>query len=37
MKTIEWKNDEYGTFSKNILNAAYGKDGMNKYKYMKSS
>jgi hypothetical protein len=29
MKAIEQKNDGYGTFCKNILNAAYGKDGMN--------
>jgi hypothetical protein len=33
MKAIEQKNDGYGTFCKNILNAAYGKDGMNKSKY----
>jgi hypothetical protein len=35
MKAIEQKNDGYGTFCKNILNAAYGKDGMNKSKYSK--
>jgi hypothetical protein len=35
MKEIERKNDGYGTFCKNILNAAYGKDGMNKSKYSK--
>jgi hypothetical protein len=35
MKTIEQKNDGYGRFCKNILNAAYGKDGMNKSKYSK--
>jgi hypothetical protein len=35
MKAIEEKNDGYGTFCKNILNAAYGKDGMNKSKYSK--
>jgi hypothetical protein len=29
MKAIEQKNDGYGTFCKNILNVAYGKDGMN--------
>jgi hypothetical protein len=33
MKGIEQKNDEYGTFCKNSLNAAYGKDGMNQSKY----
>jgi hypothetical protein len=33
MKAIEQKNDGYGTFCKNILNAAYGKDGMNQSKY----
>jgi hypothetical protein len=33
MKAIEQKNDRYGTFCKNILNAAYGKDGMNQSKY----
>jgi hypothetical protein len=27
--------DEYGTFSKNIINSVYGKDGMNKSKYRK--
>jgi hypothetical protein len=32
MKAIEQKNDGYGTFCKNILNAAYGKDGMNQSK-----
>jgi hypothetical protein len=26
MKAIEQKNDEYGTFCKNILNTVYGKD-----------
>jgi hypothetical protein len=26
MKAIEQKNDEYGTFCKNIFNKAYGKD-----------
>jgi hypothetical protein len=35
MKAIEQKNDGYGTFCKNILNAAYGKDGMNQSKYSK--
>jgi hypothetical protein len=35
MKAIDQKNDGYLTFSKNILNAAYGKDGMNKSKYSK--
>jgi hypothetical protein len=35
IKAIEQKNDGYGTFCKNILNAAYGKDGMNKSKYSK--
>jgi hypothetical protein len=35
MKAIEQKNDGYGTFCKNILNATYGKDGMNKSKYSK--
>jgi hypothetical protein len=29
------KNDGCGTFCKNILNATYGKDGMNKSKYSK--
>jgi hypothetical protein len=33
MKAIEQKNDGYGTFCKNILNAAFGKDGMNQSKY----
>jgi hypothetical protein len=33
MKAIEQKNDGYGTFWKNILNAAYGKHGMNQSKY----
>jgi hypothetical protein len=33
MKAIEQKIDGYGTFCKNILNPAYGKDGMNKSKY----
>jgi hypothetical protein len=33
MKAIEQKNDGYGTFSKNILNTAYRKDGMNQSKY----
>jgi hypothetical protein len=33
MKAIEQKNDGYGTFCKNILNAVYGKDGMNQSKY----
>jgi hypothetical protein len=35
MKAIEEKNDRYGTFCKNILNAAYGKDRMNKSQYSK--
>jgi hypothetical protein len=35
MKAIEEKNDGYGTFCKNILNPAYGKDWMNKSKYRK--
>jgi hypothetical protein len=35
MKAIEQKNDEYGRFCKNIINAAYGKDRMNKSKYSK--
>jgi hypothetical protein len=35
MKAIEQKNVGYGIFSKNILNAAYGKDGINKSKYSK--
>jgi hypothetical protein len=35
MKTIEQKNDGYGRFCKNILNAAYEKDEMNKFKYSK--
>jgi hypothetical protein len=35
MKGIEQKNDGYGTCCKNILNAAYGKDGMNQSKYSK--
>jgi hypothetical protein len=35
MKTIEQKNDGYGTFRENILNAAYTKDGINKSKYSK--
>jgi hypothetical protein len=35
MKAIEQKNDGYRTFCKNILNAVYGKDGMNKSKYSK--
>jgi hypothetical protein len=35
MKAIDQKNDGYGTFCKNILNAAYGKDGMNKSKCSK--
>jgi hypothetical protein len=33
MKPIEQKNNGYGTFCKNILNAAYGKDGINHLKY----
>jgi hypothetical protein len=33
MKALEQKNDGYGTFCRNILNAAYGKDGMNQSKY----
>jgi hypothetical protein len=33
MKAIEQKNDGYGAFCKNILNAAYRKDGMNQSKY----
>jgi hypothetical protein len=33
MKAIEQKNDGSGTFCKNILNAVYGKDGMNQSKY----
>jgi hypothetical protein len=33
MRTIEQKKDGYGTFCKNILNAVYGKDWMNKSKY----
>jgi hypothetical protein len=35
MKAIEQKNDEYGTFCKNILNTVYGKDWMKKSKYSK--
>jgi hypothetical protein len=35
MKAIVRKNDGCGTFCKNILNATYGKDGMNKSKYSK--
>jgi hypothetical protein len=35
MKAIEQKNDGYGTFCKNLLNTAYGKDRMNKSKYSK--
>jgi hypothetical protein len=35
MKSIEQKNDGYGMFCKNILNASYWKDGMNKSKYSK--
>jgi hypothetical protein len=35
MKAIEQKNDGYGSFYKNILNAIYGKDGMNQSKYSK--
>jgi hypothetical protein len=35
MKAIEQKKDGYGRFCKNILNAAYGKDEMNKSKYSK--
>jgi hypothetical protein len=35
MKAIEQKNDGYGIFCKNILNAVYGKDGNNKPKYSK--
>jgi hypothetical protein len=33
MKAIEQKKDGYRMFCKNILNAAYRKDGMNKSKY----
>jgi hypothetical protein len=33
MKAIQQKNDGYGIFCKNILNAAYGKDGINNSKY----
>jgi hypothetical protein len=33
MKVIEQKNDRYGNFCKNTLNAVYGKDGMNQSKY----
>jgi hypothetical protein len=35
MKSIEQKNDGYRTFCKNILNMAYGKNGMNKSKNSK--
>jgi hypothetical protein len=35
MKTVEQKNDGFWTFCKNILNAAYRKDWMNKSKYSK--
>jgi hypothetical protein len=35
MKAIEQKNDGYGSFCKNILNAVYGKDGMNQSRYSK--
>jgi hypothetical protein len=35
MKAIEQKNEGYGTFYKNILNAVYGKDRMNQTKYSK--
>jgi hypothetical protein len=35
MKAVEEKNNGYGTFCKNILNGAYGKDGMNKSMYSK--
>jgi hypothetical protein len=34
-KAIEQKNDGYGTFLKNILNAVCRQDGMNKSKYGK--
>jgi hypothetical protein len=33
MKAIELNNYVYGTICKNILNAAYGKDGINQSKY----
>jgi hypothetical protein len=33
MKAIEQKKDGYGRLCKNILNAPYGKDGMNQSKY----
>jgi hypothetical protein len=35
MNAIEQKNNEYGTFYKNIFNTAYGKVGMNQSKYSK--
>jgi hypothetical protein len=35
MKVIEQKNNGYGIFCKNILNAVYGKDRMNKSEYNK--
>jgi hypothetical protein len=33
MKAIEQKNDWFGTFCKNILNAVFPKDGINQSKY----